>query len=146
MKKRRNAHYGKLSRFLIIPVLVIVDQLAKLIIQLSNPSIDIKIFAITLVKNTGAVWGSFKGANTAFIWISIMAIGVLMYFYDEVPEKSQVFLYMVLAGIIGNLIDRIFRGYVLDFIDFKFWPVFNFADAFITIGVIGLVVFLLKEK
>jgi len=141
--KKNNSAFFK---FLLIPFLILVDQLTKIIVQLTNPSVDLKIFAITFVKNTGAIWGSFKDSNTAFIWISIMAIGLLVYFYDQIPDKAQVFLYLVLAGIIGNLIDRIFRGYVLDFIDFKFWPVFNFADSFICIGIIGMVIFLLKEK
>ncbi|MBC8501275.1 MAG: signal peptidase II [DPANN group archaeon] len=134
------------KNFLIFLALVIVDQLVKIIVSVTNPSIDLKIFAITLVKNTGALWGLFKDSNTAFIWISLIAIGVLMRVYDKIPDKAFIFFVMLFSGIIGNLIDRVFRGFVVDFIDFKIWPVFNFADAFITIGVIGLVFFLWKEK
>jgi len=134
------------KNFLIFLALVIVDQLVKIIVSVTNPSIDLKIFAITLVKNTGAVWGLFKDSNTAFIWISLIAIGVLMQVYDKIPDKAFIFFVMLFSGIIGNLIDRVFRGFVVDFIDLKIWPVFNFADAFITVGVIGLVFFLWKEK
>ncbi|NQU98720.1 signal peptidase II [Candidatus Woesearchaeota archaeon] len=134
------------KNFLIFLVLLILDQLTKIVITLKVPSIDLKIFAITLVKNTGAIWGIFKDSNMLFIWISLIVIGVLIRFYDHIPKKAYLFYVLLLTGVVGNLIDRVFRGHVIDFIDFKFWPVFNFADAFITIGVIGLILYLWNEK
>ena len=126
--------------------LLLADQFSKLIVAATNPSADFFLFAFTFVQNTGAVWGLFQNSNVLFIWISIIAIGVLAYAYDKIPEKAKFFYTLILAGIIGNLIDRLFRGYVVDFIDFKIWPVFNFADSFIVIGVIGMVFLLWNEK
>lgn len=125
--------------------LLILDQLTKLIVSLTNAYIDLKILAIDLVHNTGAIWGFFQNSNMAFIWISFIAIGLLLYFHDKFSEKSSPFYILLLTGIIGNLIDRIFRGHVIDFINFKIWPVFNFADVFIVIGIIGIVIYTWKE-
>ena len=131
---------------LIFLVLLVVEQLTKIVINLTQASFDIHIFAINLVQNTGAIWGFFKDSNMTFIWISIIVIGVLIYFNDQVPTKGWVFYLMIFTGIVGNLMDRIFLGHVTDFLDFKIWPVFNFADAYISIGVIGLIiVFMWKE-
>jgi len=127
-------------------LLVIIDQVSKLLIHLYKPFVDWNFFAITFVKNTGALWGSFKDSNLTFIWISILAIGLLIYLYDQIPHKGINFYYLILAGIIGNFADRVFRGFVVDFLNFKLWPVFNFADAFIVIGVIGLIYFLWNDK
>ena len=106
------------KQFLIFLTLLFFDQVSKIIVNTTNLSIDFKILAITLVKNTGAIWGSFKDSNVAFIWISLIAVGVLMHSYDEFPKKSYPFLLLLFAGVIGNLIDRLFRGYVIDFINF----------------------------
>ncbi|MFH1770187.1 MAG: signal peptidase II [archaeon] len=126
--------------------LLILDQITKLIVSVTNASIDLKILSINFIHNTGAIWGFFQNSNMVFIWISLIAIGVLLYFQDKFSEKSLPFYTLLLAGVIGNLMDRIFRGYVVDFIDFKIWPVFNFADAFIVIGVIGLIIYTWKEN
>lgn len=125
---------------------LLLDQLLKSWIVISKPSIDLYVFAITFVKNTGAVWGFFQDSNTLFIWISLIAIGLLLYYYDSLPENSYLYFVLVLGGIVGNLIDRIFRGFVVDFIDFKFWPVFNIADAAIVVGIIGLIFYVWKEE
>ena len=127
-------------------ILVLADQVLKLAVHLTNPFIDLKIFAIVFVKNTGSLWGWFQNTNSLFIFISLIAIGALLYFYDQFPKKAFLFYLMLLSGIIGNLIDRIFRGFVVDFIDFKFWPVFNLADAFIVVSIIALIIYTWKEK
>ena len=127
-------------------ILVLADQVLKLSVHLTNPFIDLKIFAIVFVKNTGSLWGWFQNTNSLFIFISLIAIGALLYFYDQFPKKAFLFYLMLLSGIIGNLIDRIFRGFVVDFIDFKFWPVFNLADAFIVVSIIALIIYTWKEK
>jgi len=148
--ENRNLHILRLrflnKNYLLFLILLLVDQLTKLWIILAKPAFDIKILAFTYVQNTGAIWGSLQNSNNLLIWISIIAIGVLMYMYDKIQKKAYFFYIMIFAGIIGNLIDRIFRGFVVDFIDFKFWPIFNFADSFIVIGVIGLIVFLWKNE
>ncbi|MBW2971193.1 signal peptidase II [Candidatus Woesearchaeota archaeon] len=129
-------------------ILLLLDQLTKWYIRSSmavaesNPIIN-NIFHITFVQNTGGVWGLFKGNVSLMIWLSIAALGFIMYFEDSFPKTklSQLFLVFVVIGLVGNLIDRIFLGYVTDFVDFRIWPVFNLADSLVSIGVAGLVIF-----
>lgn len=135
----------KKKGFWILFILVVLDQFTKLLIHIKQPSLDLKLLAITFVRNTGSVWGLFQDVNMIFIWISIIAIGLLLYFGDRFPEKGRYFYWTLIAGITGNLIDRIFRGFVVDFINFKFWPVFNIADACIVISIIALIYFVWKD-
>lgn len=134
----------KLKPFLIFFSLIILDQLSKFLATKFN--FDFGILAINLVTNTGATWGLLKDSNALLIWISIIAIGLLLWGQDKLPKKSKAILPFLFAGIVGNIIDRIVRGYVIDFIDFKFWPVFNIADILIVISVIGIVFLVVKEK
>lgn len=91
----------------------------------------------TYVKNTGAIWGSFQDSNGLFIILTAAALAAMIYFRKEfgtVIEKSS--LVMILAGLSGNLIDRMLLGFVVDFIDLRWWPIFNIADAAIVMGVL----------
>jgi len=133
--------------------LLVIDQLTKLAIRTQvalNSSVPVvgNIFSITFIRNTGAVFGSLKGFNGIFIWTTVMAIGLVLYFWDSFPRNypTRLFLMFIITGSVGNLIDRIFLGYVTDFIDFGFWPVFNLADSLVTIGVIGVVAMLVRES
>ena len=99
------------------------------------------IFHMTLVHNTGIAFGLFKNQGIVFIVIPIIAIILLVfniYYYgnnkDDLSRTYIVAFSLILGGAIGNLIDRIYFGYVIDFIDFRIWPVFNVADSAITIG------------
>ncbi len=99
------------------------------------------IFHLTLVHNTGIAFGLFKNQGIVFIIIPIIAIILLIfniYYYrnnkDDLSRTYIVAFSLILGGAIGNLIDRIYFGYVIDFIDFRIWPVFNVADSAITIG------------
>ena len=113
------------------------------------------IFHMTLVHNTGIAFGFFKDQGSVFIIIPIIAIILLVfniYYYrqsNEVLTRSYIIAFsLILGGAIGNLIDRIICGYVIDFIDFRIWPVFNMADSAITIGafIIGIKCFQLSAK
>ncbi len=102
-----------------------------------------KVFHFTLVYNTGIAFGLFKDKGLVFIVIPIIAIILLIfniYYYrknDEGLSRGYIFAFsLILAGAIGNLIDRIYFGHVIDFIDFRIWPVFNIADSAITIGAV----------
>jgi len=101
------------------------------------------ILHITLVHNTGIAFGFFKDRGITFIIIPVVAIFLLIFniYYYRKNEKalSRVYIFafsLILGGAIGNLIDRIVYGYVIDFIDFRVWPVFNIADSAITVGAI----------
>lgn len=98
------------------------------------------IFHFTLVHNTGIAFGLFKNNSFVFFIIPVIAIGLLIYniyFYHKVGELDRWYIVafsLILGGAIGNLFDRIVIGHVIDFIDFRIWPVFNVADSAITIG------------
>ena len=139
-----------------LPVLLIVlfDQLFKLLIK-NNFSLGESIslipgfLSLTYVQNTGAGFGLLKDMGLLLIFVSIFVIGIILYQYDKIKIKEKLLLFstaFVLGGAIGNLIDRIAYGYVVDFVDFLMWPAFNLADTMITIGVFGLVIYFWKKK
>ena len=132
----------------------VLDQLIKFVVKHNvgiNDSIPIvkDILHITYITNTGSAFGLFKDLNLLFIFVSIAVIIFLAYFLKNIKEESKleyVFFGLLLGGIIGNLMDRLMLGHVIDFIDFRIWPVFNLADSFVTISVIGLIFYLWKKK
>jgi signal peptidase II len=111
------------------------------------------IFHLTLVFNTGAAFGIFNvGANNyspLLIAFGIAAMAFLMVLLPRVLKADLVIKIayaFMLGGISGNLIDRIRFGYVVDFLDFRIWPVFNIADSAICIGVALLCMKMLKSR
>ncbi len=126
-------------------LLIILDQVFKALIVARKPMIDLFVITIHHVTNTGASFGLLSGQNMLFIWISFIVIGLLMMFYDQLPKKAIPWLMLVGGGIISNLIDRIFRGAVIDYLDLGWWPVFNIADSMIVVGVLILIYVFVKE-
>ena len=106
------------------------------------------ILHITLVHNQGAAFGILQGFSSALVWISVIVIGLIIYFYDRIPRKKSVMVYvaLILGGTISNLADRLRLAYIIDFVDFRVWPAFNIADIALTVGVIGLIIYLIKKK
>lgn len=139
--------------FIIVSVIVSLDQLTKFALSKNlalNSSLPVirGIFHITLVHNRGAAFGILKNHLALFIFTSMLAI-VLIYFAlkDNRHKKSfNISLSLILAGALSNLIDRLFFGYVIDYLDFRIWPVFNLADSAITIGAVLLGYSILKSK
>ncbi len=131
----------------IVISVLFLDQLTKFLLSkylvLNKPVSVIKgIFYFTLVHNRGAAFGILKNQVPFFIVTSLAAI-ILIYFdlkenKDKQPLIYNLSLSLILAGGLGNLVDRLFFGYVIDFFDFRIWPVFNVADSAITIGAILL--------
>jgi signal peptidase II len=137
--------------FAVIVLLIIVaDQLTKLWIRTSlfpgQVMHDYHIFQILYIRNSGAAFGIFQGHVQILTIVDFIGIAILLFIFFGLRrrwpfiEKFPVVLSlsMILGGTIGNLIDRIWLMKVTDWIDFKFWPVFNIADASTTIGVIIL--------
>lgn len=150
----------KMRAAAIAGVLVLFDQLTKFLaaanLKLSESYSALNgIFHLTLVHNSGAAFGFFKQRVEVFIFVSIAAI-LLMLFYaltslgvDTEPHDYRCVragLILILAGAIGNLIDRLRLGYVIDFLDFRIWPVFNFADVLISLGGLLLVYHIISVK
>ncbi|MFH0887451.1 MAG: signal peptidase II [bacterium] len=108
-----------------------------------------KIFHLTYVQNTGAAFGLLRGNNTMLAIIAAVLIIAVVVAYNITKKKDPLFiisLSFILGGSMGNLCDRITRGYVVDFLDFRVWPVFNLADSLINIGFILLVIHILMRK
>ena len=131
---------------LIITISVLfLDQLTKFLaiklLQLNTPVALIKNFLyLTLVHNRGAAFGMFKNQLLMFILVSIFAIVIIFYYLKDKNHSifAAISLSLILAGAIGNLIDRLRFGFVIDFLDFRVWPVFNLADSAITIAAVLL--------
>lgn len=106
------------------------------------------LFAITYTTNTGAAFGLFPDGSIFFAIIAaVVAIAILVYHRQVAAHQwlLRFSLGLQLGGALGNLVDRLTRGHVVDFIYFKFWPVFNVADSCIFVGVALMAYFLLKE-
>ncbi len=139
--------------FLISLFIVLSDQTVKFFIRNSmniGDSIAVikNIFHITYVTNYGASFGIMKGQTTLLIWFSIIIIGIMLFYYDRIQEKKslQIFSGLILAGTLSNLIDRLLFGFVIDFFDFRIWPVFNIGDSCICIGAVCLIIYFIREK
>ncbi len=141
---------------IILPMIIciIIDRIIKLVC-LSNLdigdgiSIIDNIFSITLVTNTGAAFSLFSSNTLFLIILSFIVIGIIYFFFIKDQKLSnfmQITYGILLGGIIGNLIDRIIYGYVIDYLNFSFinFPVFNFADICIVISIIILIINILK--
>ena len=129
----------------LLAAIVIIDQVLKGLARAGSILFDTKFLAFNFVKNTGSAFGTLEGFSPYLIWLSFIFLGVLIYYYPESEEEERLPLALVMAGILGNLIDRVWLGYVVDFIDFKFWPVFNIADSSITIGILWLLYLEIKK-
>jgi signal peptidase II len=95
-------------------------------------------FAIHHVRNTGIAFGLFSDSTTAVIVVTAVAVGAMVVFFARSAQRHAllpVALGLVLGGSVSNLLDRIRFGYVTDFLDIDYWPAFNLADTFITVGV-----------
>ena len=149
-------------------LVVILDQITKIAVVQNIPQgtvIEVieDVFNLTYIENTGAAFGMLSGHRWVFMVISVVAIIAICYFlWKEKPETLWIKLPLafVLGGGIGNMIDRTFRGSVVDFIDADFvqypqvsfsggfsvtledFPIFNVADCFITVGCAALVCYL----
>ena len=142
---------------LLILTLIIFDQLTKwlVITNIKENSITViqNILNFTYVENKGVAFGINSNGGISNIIISIFVIIIIIRFMVKQREMTNKFtnisLALILAGGFGNLIDRIFRGYVVDFISFTLFKremsIFNIADMYITIGVILLIYIVLKE-
>ena len=146
-----------------LAAIVILDQLTKAIVDRtmalyqSIPLVD-GLFSLTYVRNTGAAFGIFAGSAEVFrrpllILVSIFASGFIVTLLQRLDDRERgliTALTFILGGAVGNLIDRIFYGEVIDFLDVYWrnyhWPAFNVADSFITIGVAIALFCLYKHK
>ena len=136
-------------------ILTICDQLLKSWVASSivlggSKQLIPGIIELTNLRNSGAAWSIFEGQQTFFTIITIIAIIVIGYFIWQYRKNIPMLigLSLIMAGTIGNFIDRLRQGYVVDMFETTFinFPIFNLADMCLTLGVIWLIICILKEK
>jgi signal peptidase II len=131
-----------------VMLVLVLDVFTKTLAEKYRPS-GSGFFSLNYTTNTGAAFGMFKNSNLPLIIISLIAVAAIIYyvFYHEkkMTKIMSLSFGLLFAGAMGNLLDRIFRGYVVDFLSFSFWPAFNVADIAITLGVMGLLYIVFKE-
>ncbi len=123
-------------------IIFVVDQLVKHLVTGSmhlGESIPVikGIFHITYVLNPGAAFGMLEHQRWVFILVAVTVLLVAWIFYSKLKRESnllQAGAGLLLGGAVGNLVDRIQTGLVVDFLDFRIWPVFNIADIAICVG------------
>lgn len=127
--------------YFIMFMVIFCDQLIKTLIRsnfLLYQSIPVvsDVFHLTYVQNTGAGFGILAGRQNLFIIIAALIItALLVYKYRSTDNRLlDLALGLIIGGALGNVIDRICLGYVVDYLDFRIWPVFNLADSMIVIG------------
>ena len=144
---------SKINNIIVIGIILFIDQFSKIYVDSNINKLinnDLILFTIEFVRNNGAAFNIFSGNRLFLSLISIIASIILSYliFIAENKIVNKYGLSFVLAGSIGNGIDRILNGYVIDFIKIKYinFPVFNIADIAINIGVLFLIISYFKYK
>lgn len=129
---------------LLVLFIILFDQLIKYLVSNNmflGQSIPIipQIFHLTYILNPGAAFGILENQRYLFIIIATILIIAVIYFYKKIIQLSKFFqigIALLFSGAIGNMIDRITIGKVIDYMDFRIWPVFNLADIAIVFGCI----------
>lgn len=167
---------NRLGMLWISIAIIVIDQISKLIVRSTmhlHESIPVlgNFFRLTYVENDGMAFGISFGNNVFFtIFATIASIAILIYFFKMKGEHSiaRLALAIIFGGAVGNLLDRLFRGSVVDFLDAEFfdinipafqalffrfpgysmdrWPVYNVADIAVTVGMVILLLFVAFEK
>lgn len=133
-------------------ILVIIDQIIKYFVSVylqpvGSVSVIDNLFSLTYVENKGVAFGMFSDMRWVFIALTSVLLAIIIFYMFRKRPKGKFFYIcaaLIIGGGIGNLIDRIFYGYVIDYLSLSFFPpVCNFADYCITAGTIMLVIYLL---
>ncbi len=135
--------------FILAPLIIIIDRLTKAVF---TEKVCFFLFCIKPSINFGASFGIFSGLTILLVIIAVIVLLLILYFYfiadkklNNLARTAMIFLF---AGTLSNVLDRIFFGYILDWLTFSFvsFPAFNLADVSNTIGALLLVIFLLKRN
>lgn len=151
---------GRKVKFLKLFVLIfsfsfcLLDQLTKFLARYflaESKSVEVVkgMFGFTLTENTGVAFGLFQEQGWIWPYVSLLILSIIVFYVWRVEINHWLLvisLSLVVGGALGNLIDRLFFRAVTDFIDFRIWPVFNFADAELVSGITLLLVYLIFEE
>ncbi|MBW3019832.1 signal peptidase II [Candidatus Woesearchaeota archaeon] len=139
--------------FTIFSISLILDILSKYLINLFQPNFKVlPFFAIVFIKNEGAGFGLFRGQFLFLTIVSILFLGIIAYYYKKIENNKLLLtsISLACAGALGNLIDRISRGFVIDFLDLFYnnfhWPAFNIADVSLVSGMVLYIIYSYKEE
>ena len=132
---------------------LLLDQASKVWVQETlSPHVSVPVwkglFHLTYVLNPGAAFGILRGQSKLLVVLPVLAIAFAVWVLPRLPQTRRgrrvipAATGLLLGGSLGNLVDRLTRGAVVDFLDFRVWPVFNLADVFVVVGA-GLLVLLL---
>jgi len=132
--------------WIIIISAIVADRVSKVICRqylrpLGSIPVIKGVFHLTYVENTGAAFGMLQGNTWFLILTSALVSAVVAYLIWKVKPENRyvkISLALILGGALGNLVDRVLLGYVVDFLDFRIWPVFNIADSCVVVGAILL--------
>ena len=155
---RRNTPY-----FLFILVMIALDQAAKFVISRTVELYESRavipgFFSITRIHNRGAIFGAFNQSNNQVVFIaltaaSLLALGLVVFYFFKTPPSDRLMkisLALIMAGALGNLLDRLTRGFVIDFLDVyvrnAHWPFFNVADSCISVGAVLMLFIFFRRK
>ena len=141
--------------FVLVLVLVVIDQLVKhwvvasVALNTAHPLLP-HVLALTNLRNNGAAWSILEGQQWFFSLVTVVALAVILYLFYRWRHNPRLLLPLsfILAGAVGNFIDRIQQGYVVDMFETLFvnFPVFNVADCCLTIGVVWLVIIIIRKE
>jgi signal peptidase II len=140
----------------ITAAVIVIDQISKayvaahLDLHESGMPLDFlePIFRFTHIHNTGAAFGIFPEGGIIFLVIAVIVSAVILYYYHQIHDRAyltRLALGLQLGGALGNVVDRLRQGYVIDFFHLEHWPVFNIADSCIVIGVALLTLEMYRE-
>ena len=136
---------------MLIIILTIIDQIIKYFISLYQPHYKViqGVLEVTYSKNTGTVFGLAPEHNLDFLILSVFIIAMLTFIIFNLTkkyDKRRFYWDLIMAGGLGNLIDRVYRGYVLDYLYIKPFGICNFADILVVLGVLCLLVSLIRNS
>lgn len=134
-------------------VVLLLDRLTKLLVVYNmKPSESIPlvpgVFHLTYVRNPGAAFGVLAHQRWFFLFVAVIVISFVIYYSRQIGPSHKMLQFglgLQLGGAVGNMIDRALTGLVVDFLDFRIWPVFNVADSAIVVGTAIVVFTLLRE-
>lgn len=141
-------------KWFIIIGTILLDQVSKWIVlrhlkEIGQKPVIEGFFHLRYLENRGAAFGILQDQRTFFIVMTVLIVGGIFLFFIKTPQLNPLLmlsLSLIAGGAIGNFIDRLFLGYVVDFLDFQIWPVFNIADMAIVGGQALLIYFILKDQ
>ena len=138
----------------IILLVILIDQLTKYwVMALLRPGQSISLFSdyiyITYVFNEGGAFSLFSNFSGMFIFMGFFIPVLIIFFFNAIAKKGRLWIIsagLIVGGAFGNLFDRLKYGHVIDFINVRIWPIFNFADIAISLGIIVLFIQILREE